>query len=110
MHILSIANGIPNAKLLQVLALLAVNFGRFAMAQPSKNVLGPGDMVHSEFVLDVTSNDQGRNCTSKNHPGPTVAIRSDSQISLSWFEVPSRGCFAIFNAYQAGSGLEAPVC
>ena len=49
------------AKLVQVLALLAVNFGRFAMAQPCKNVLGPGDMVHSEFVLDVTSNDQGRN-------------------------------------------------
>lgn len=38
------------AKLLQVLALLAVNFGRFAMAQPCKNVLGPRDMVHSELV------------------------------------------------------------
>ena len=49
------------AKLVQVLALLAVNFGRFAMAQPCKNVLGPRDMVHSEFVFDVTSNDQGRN-------------------------------------------------
>ena len=44
--------------------------------------------------------------TSKKDPGPTVAIRSDRQISLTWFEVPSRGCFAIFNAYQAGSGLE----